>query len=77
MTRLIEAIEDVSRFIVAGTRQHFPAPRPYPEMPHLGARWMHVGRYWFSFRAEPGGFVVTSLIFDGANIPARINPDDI
>ncbi len=71
--KLIAAVERAAKMIEAASELSLPAPRPYPELADLGARWLHVGRYWFSFVPEAGGFVVTNVIFDTANIPVRID----
>lgn len=53
----------------------YDAPRPYPELAHLGWRWMHQGRYWVAFDDRGPDLYVAAVVFDSADIPARVQSD--
>jgi hypothetical protein len=49
-----------------------PAPRPYPDLATYGRRWLKEGRYWVAFVPISGGYAITSVFFETANIPGRL-----
>lgn len=47
-------------------------PPGYPGIADAGLRWVKVHRYWFAYRVEGGEAVVRRVLYESANIPARL-----
>lgn len=48
------------------------APRPYPGATRRRWKWLKSHRYWVAFEPISGGYAITAVFYDTANIPGRL-----
>ncbi len=70
--RMTEAVAMAAARIEEQAGPFWPSPRPYPELAAYGWQWLKEGRYWIAFAPTPGGYAVTGIFFETANIPGRL-----
>lgn len=73
--QLRNSLAEAIRLIGSGEKTYLIAPRPYPQLAAAGLRWIHVGRYWIGYKANSDEWLIASVYFNAANIPARFRED--
>lgn len=70
LRNLDAALDQAEIRISANPKAGLAAPRPYPELARTGTAWIHIKRYWISYRLTVPA-VITGIFYDAANIPRR------
>jgi plasmid stabilization system protein ParE len=72
---LNDAVEQALASVEDGRVRLRPHPAGYPIVAAYGLGWFKVHRYWFAATRTHQGWVITSVIFDSADVPRHVSTD--